>query len=186
MNIVGNDGESILEAAYATDDETIILLITERQNINTLNKEIEETRKHLKKLQIKQIIDRKKELLAESEKTKTRLDELKKMLLEKQEERGNLEAQFRSLVEDTKSRSKRLNELLAKSNQINLEQQNTECHAAINNMLNKISEINESISKFTTHIQTIEVRTTDYERQKRVYENTSFITYAFKKENMTR
>ena len=141
--------------------QNIISLIKEHENIKTVNKEIEETRKHLKKLQIKQIIDTKREALAEMEKTKARLDELKKLLLEKQEKRGKLEA------EDTNSRIKHLNELATENNQIKvlLEQ----CQATINNMLDKISDIDEIINKHTTEIKAIERRGTNFEQQKREY-----------------
>ena len=141
--------------------QNIISLIKEHENIKTVNKEIEETRKHLKKLQIKQIIDTKRQALAEMEKAKARLDELKKLLLEKQEKRGKLEA------EDTNSRIKHLNELATENNQIKvlLEQ----CQATINNMLDKISDIDEIINKHTTEIKAIERRATNFEQQKREY-----------------
>ena len=141
--------------------QNIISLIKEHENIKTVNKEIEETRKHLKKLQIKQIIDTKRQALAEMEKAKARLDELKKLLLEKQEKRGKLEA------EDTNSRIKHLNKLATENNQIKvlLEQ----CQATINNMLDKISDIDEIINKHTTEIKAIERRDTNFEQQKREY-----------------
>ena len=141
--------------------QNIISLTKEHENIKTVNKEIEETRKHLKKLQIKQIIDTKRQALAEMEKTKARLDELKKLLLEKQEKRGKLEA------EDTNSRIKHLNKLATENNQIKvlLEQ----CQATINNMLDKISDIDEIINKHTTEIKAIERRDTNFEQQKREY-----------------
>ena len=172
LNVVGNDGKTILETANATDDITIISLIKGHQNIKTENKEIEETRKLLKKLQIKQIIDAKRQALEEMKLRKRKLDELKKWLLEKQEERGNLEAQVEFLVEDTNSRIKRLRELATENNQMKLvlEQQNTECQATINYMLGKISDINEIINRHTIEIRAIESRNTDYERQKREYD----------------
>ena len=141
--------------------QNIISLIKEHENIKTVNKEIEETRKHLKKLQIKQIIDTKRQALAEMEKAKARLDELKKLLLEKQEKRGKLEA------EDTNSRIKHLNEVATENNQIKvlLEQ----CQATINNMLDKISDIDEIINKHTTEIKAIDRRDTNLEQQKREY-----------------
>ena len=141
--------------------QNIISLIKEHENIKTVNKEIEETRKHLKKLQIKQIIDTKRQALTEMEKAKARLDELKKLLLEKQEKRGKLEA------EDTNSRIKHLNKLATENNQIKvlLEQ----CQATINNMLDKISDIDEIINKHTTEIKAIERRDTNFEQQKREY-----------------
>ena len=47
---------------------------------------------------------------------------------------------------------------------------NAECQATINKMLQKIFDINQSINEHTTNIKIIEVRTTDYKRQKREYE----------------
>ena len=83
VNLVGNDKKSAPDIAKATNDETIISLIKQHTNINTVNNEIEETRKHLGKLQIKQIIDTKRERLAEMNNVKTRTYELKQLLLEK-------------------------------------------------------------------------------------------------------
>lgn len=50
MNIVGDDGKSILETANATYDSNIISLIKKNQNMKTVNKEIMKTRTFLKKL----------------------------------------------------------------------------------------------------------------------------------------
>ena len=47
---------------------------------------------------------------------------------------------------------------------------NAECQSTINKMLQKIFDINQSINEHTTDIKIIEVRTTDYKRQKREYE----------------
>ena len=60
VNLVGHVRKSVLETANATDDEAIISLINKRKHVENVNKEIKKTRKHLKKLQIKQIIDTKK------------------------------------------------------------------------------------------------------------------------------
>ena len=68
VNLVGNDGKSVLETTNARNDETIISLIKQHKHINDVNKEIKETRKHLKKLQTKQIVDTKREVLAEMHK----------------------------------------------------------------------------------------------------------------------
>ena len=51
---------------------------------------------------MKQIINTKKQTLAEMEKAKRRLDKLKNLLLEQQEKRDNLEAQVEFLAEDTR------------------------------------------------------------------------------------
>ena len=50
MNIVGDDGKSILETANATYDSNIISLIKKNQNMKTVNKEIMKTKTFLKKL----------------------------------------------------------------------------------------------------------------------------------------
>ena len=80
VNIKGKDGKSILETPNATGDEAIISLIKEHKNIKTANKEIKEARKHLKNLEIKQIIDIKRENIAELEKGKARLNQLNQLL----------------------------------------------------------------------------------------------------------
>ena len=168
MNLASNDGKSILETENATDDEDIVLLIKEHQNIKTVDKEIEETRKHLKKLQIKQIIDTKRERLAEMENAKARTDELKQLLLDKIKEREKLEVKVEFLIEDINDRTKRLSELNTGNSHLKflLQQQNTECKATVHNMLDKISDINQSISKHTTEIKAAEMRAIDYEKQK--------------------
>ena len=82
VNIKGKDGKSILETPNATGDEAIISLIKEHKNIKTANKKIKEARKHLKNLEIKQIIDIKRENIAELEKGKARLNQLNQLLTE--------------------------------------------------------------------------------------------------------
>lgn len=82
VNIKGKDGKSILETPNATGDEAIISLIKEHKNIKTANKEIKEARKHLKNLEIKQIIDIKRENIAELEKGKAKLNQLNQLLTE--------------------------------------------------------------------------------------------------------
>ena len=147
-------------------------MINQHKHTKAVNKEIEETRKHLKKLQIKQLIDTKRERLAEMDNAKTRTDELKQLLLQKKVERENLEAQVEFLIEDINGRFKRLSELRTGKDQIKLllQQQNHECQARVNNMLDKICDINQSINKSTTEIRATEMRTLDYEKQKREYE----------------
>ena len=172
VNLADNNGKSILESVNATDDETIISLIRKHKHTKTVNKEIEETRKHLKKLQMKQILDRKRQRLAEIENAKTRIDELKQLLLEKKKERGTLELHVEFLIENINGRNKGLSALTTGNSQIKLllQQQNTECQAKVNNMMDKISDINQSINKYTTEIKTTEMRTAEYEKQKREYE----------------
>ena len=171
VNVIDNDGIGIHETANATHDNAIISFIKENQNVKTVNKEIEETRKYLKKLQVKQIISRKKENLAEMENEKVRLDELKQLLLENYDERDNMEAVVKVLVEDKNGRANRLSKLTSGNNQIKLllQQQNAECQAMIDNILEKISGIIQMINKYVTEVKAIEVSSTDYERQKRKY-----------------
>ena len=113
---------------------------------------------------MKQIINTKKQTLAEMEKAKTRLDKLRNLLLEQQEKRDNLEAQVEFLAEDTISKINRLSELTTENNQIELLLE--QCQASINNMLGKISDIDEIINEHATEIKTIETRTADHEQQK--------------------
>ena len=172
VNLTDNNGKSILKSVNATDDENIISLIRKHKHAKTVNKEIEETRKHLKKLEMKQILDRKRQRLAQIENAKARIDELKQLLLEKKKERGILELHVEFLIENINGRNKGLSVLTTGNSQIKLllQQQNTECQAKVNNMLDKISDINQSMNKYTTEIKTTEMRTTEYEKQKREYE----------------
>ena len=171
VNIKENNGKSILEIENATEDKTIISLIKEHQN-KIVNKEIEETKKHLKKLQVRKIIDKKRENLAEMENAKARLDKLKQWILEKKEERGNLESQVEFLIRDTNGRITQMTEMKTENNQIYVlfQQQIAESETMINNMLDKISDINQSVEKYTTEIKEIELIIRGYERQKREYE----------------
>lgn len=129
INNLGYNGKSILEVANATRDETIISLVKQYQNKETLSIQIEETRKQLKKLQIQQIIKKKEENLAEIEKARKIHDELKKLLLEKQKEKASLEAQVEFLIEDINTKSKRLGDLKTEYKRIKplLEKQGAEC-----------------------------------------------------------
>ena len=172
MNILRYDGKSVLQIAYSMDDETIISLIKEHQNINTVNKEIQQARIHLKKLQVKQLIDTRRESLEEMEKLKKSHDELKQLLLEKQEEKGSLEVQVEFLVQDTNDKRKRLSDLNTGYKRIKplLEKQYAECQETINRILDEISDINESIKEYTTKTKALKVNNTNYEQQKREYE----------------
>ena len=94
------------------------------------------------------------------------------MLLEKKEERGNLEAQIEFLIKDINIRIKRLIEITTGNSQVELllQQQNTECQAKVNNMFDKISDINQSNNKNTTENKNSEIRATNDEKLKREYE----------------
>ena len=92
-------GASILDSAYATRNQKIISLIKKHENNKNVQQEIEKTRKHLKMLQIKRVIDTKKEMLTKIEEMITSLHQLKEFHLEKQRKKNNLENQvdiFRS------------------------------------------------------------------------------------------
>ena len=93
------------------------------------------------------------------------------MLLEKKEERGNLEAQIEFLIKDINIRIKRLIEITTGNSQVELllQQQNTECQAKVNNMFDKISDINQSNNKNTTENKNSEIRATNDEKLKREY-----------------
>ena len=73
----------------------------------------------MKKLQIKQIIETKKESLEEIEKTRKIHDELKQLLLEKQKEKGSLEAQVEFLIQDINDKRERLSDLKRNVNELN-------------------------------------------------------------------
>ena len=94
------------------------------------------------------------------------------MLLEKKEERGNLEAQIEFLIKDINIRIKRLIEITTGNIQVELllQQQNTECQAKVNNMFDKISDINQSNNKNTTENKNSEIRATNDEKLKREYD----------------
>ena len=94
------------------------------------------------------------------------------MLLEKKEERGNLEAQIEFLIKDINIRIKRLIEITTGNSQVELllQQQNTECQAKVNNMFDKISDINQSNNKNTTENKNSEIRATNDEKLKREYD----------------
>ena len=94
------------------------------------------------------------------------------MLLEKKEERGNLEAQIEFLIKDINIRIKKLIEITTGNSQVELllQQQNTECQAKVNNMFDKISDINQSNNKNTTENKNSEIRATNDEKLKREYD----------------
>ena len=65
-----------------------------------------------------------------------------------------------------------VSELTTGNSQIKLllQKQNTESQGRGNNILDKISDINQKIKKSTTEIKVTKMRTRDYEKQKREYE----------------
>ena len=126
----------------------------------------------MKKLQIKQIIETKKESLEEIEKTRKIHDELKQLLLEKQKEKGSLEAQVEFLIQDINDKRERLSDLKTEYKRVKplVETQAAECQETISSMIDEISDINEIIKKYTTKIKALEVNNTNYEQQMREYE----------------
>ena len=137
VNNVNSNGKSTLDIKNATGDQKIIILIKEYQNTRKVNKGIEEARKHIKALEIKQIIGIKNENIAKMRKKNARVHHLKQLILENQQEKDNIETQVALLVEQKNKTIKQLNELKNNYSPIKLllEKQSTECEAAVNNVL---------------------------------------------------
>ena len=171
VDSVNKKGKSILDSAYATDNQNIISLIKEHQNSKNVHKEIEETRKHLKILEIKRVIDTKKEMLAKMEEMITRLHQLKQFQLEKQREKDNLEVQVDCLIQEINERTKRLNGLKARNTAAEtlLKRQKTECEEMANTMQDQISNISEQIIKYTKDIEALVAGTKIYKQLKQEY-----------------
>ena len=169
VNNVNSQGESILEIANATGDQKIITLIKEYQTNTPVKKEVEEVKKYLKALQIKQIIEIKNENIAKIREKKARADHWKQLLLEKEQEKYNIEKQVEFLMKQANERVKQLNELRNKYSPTKplLEKQNTECEIAVNNILDEITSIDKDIDEYKKEIRTLERVTANFEQQKR-------------------
>lgn len=169
VNNVNSQGESILEIANATGDQKIITLIKEYQTNTPVKKEVEEVKKYLKALQIKQIIEIKNENIAKIREKKARVHHWKQLLLEKQQEKYNIEKQVEFLMKQANERVKQLNELRKKYSPTKplLEKQNTECEIAVNNILDEITNIDKDIDEYKKEIRTLERVTVNFEQQKR-------------------
>ena len=169
VNNVNSQGESILEIANATGDQKIITLIKEYQANTTVKKEVQEAKKYLKALQIKQIIEKKKENVAKIREKIARVHHLKQLLLEKQQEKDNIEKQVEFLMKQRNERVKQLNELKNKYSPTKplLEKQNTECKIAVNNILDEINSTDKDIDEYKKEIKTLERGTANFEQQKR-------------------
>ena len=166
-------GKSILDSAYATENQNIISLIKEHQNTKNVHKEIEETRKHLKILEIKRVIDTKKEMLKKMEEMITSLHQLKQFQLEKQREKDSLEVQVDYLLLEINERTKRLSGLKTRNTAAEtlLTRQKIECEKMVNTMLDQISNISEQIIKYAKEIEALVVGTKIYEQLKQEYQS---------------
>ena len=80
MNNVNSRSELILDIANATGEQNIMTLMKEKylmyQNTRKANKEVEETRRHLKALEIKHIIEIKNESIAQIRNKDARVHQL--------------------------------------------------------------------------------------------------------------
>lgn len=76
MNNVNSRSELILDIANATGEQNIMTLMKEYQNTRKANKEVEETRRHLKALEIKHIIEIKNESIAQIRNKDARVHQL--------------------------------------------------------------------------------------------------------------
>ena len=90
MNNVNSRSELILDIANATGEQNIMTLMKEYQNTRKANKEVEEARGHLKALEIKHIIEIKNESVAQIRNKDARVHQLKQLLLESQQEKNNI------------------------------------------------------------------------------------------------
>ena len=172
VNNVNSKGKSILDIASAAGDQNITTLMKDYQNTKKVNKEVQEARKRLKALEIKQIIKIKNESIAKMREQNARVHQLKQLLLENQHQKVNIEKQVELLIKQTNERIEQLNEL--KNNhsptKLLLKRQNTECEVTLNNLLDQINSIDKSVGKYKEEIKTLEMLTKNYEQQKREYE----------------
>lgn len=76
MNNVNSRSELILDIANATGEQNIMTLMKEYQNTRKANKEVEETGRHLKALEIKHIIEIKNESIAQIRNKDARVHQL--------------------------------------------------------------------------------------------------------------
>ena len=164
-------GESILDTANATDDQNIISCIQEYTNKN-LDIEIEETKKKLKMLEIKRMIDTKGENIMKMNEEKTKLIDFKNCLLKEQKQDEHLQNEIEFLKQHINETFKRLNEYKTENTAAKtfLQKQKKECEEMVETMLKQVSNTRESISKCEKEIKTLEKKTESYEQQKHEYE----------------
>ena len=131
------------------------------QNSKIVDKEVEEAIKKLKILEIKQIIEIKRESIAKMMEKNVIIYRLKQSLLTKQQENDEIEKQVEFLNKQTRIRMKHLKELKNEFNKVKLllERQYTECKATVKDMLDQKSSINQSIAEYMEEIKTFEVMT---------------------------
>ena len=169
VNNVNSKNKSIFDIANATGDQNIITLMKKYQNVRNVNKEVEEARKHLKALEIKQIIEMKNENIAKISEKNARVHQLKQLLLENQHKKDDIETHVKLLIKQANERINQLDEL--KNNysptKLFLEKQNTECEATVNYMLDQINSIEKNIGEYKTEIKILAMMTKNYEQQKR-------------------
>ena len=169
VNNVISKSRSILDIANATGDQNILTLMKQNQNTREVNKEVEEARKHLKALDIWQIIEIKDEILANMREKNEKVHHLKQLLLENQHEKDNIGMQVEFLIKQTNERIKQLKKFNNNNNPVKLmlDKQNTECEAAVNYMLDQITSIEKNIGEYEKEIKTFEKITNNYEQQHR-------------------
>ena len=164
-------GKSILDTAAAINDQNIISCIQEYTNRN-LDLEIEETKKKLKMLEIKRIIDTKGEDIMKMNEEKTKLIHLKNCLLKERKQDEILQNEIEFLMQHINEAFKRLNEYKTEITAAKtlLQKQKKECNKMVETMLEQVCNTRENISKCEKEIKTLEKKTESYEQQKHEYE----------------
>ena len=125
-------GKSILDTAAAINDQNIISCIQEYTNRN-LDLEIEETKKKLKMLEIKRIIDTKGEDIMKMNEEKTKLIHLKNCLLKERKQDEILQNEIEFLMQHINEAFKRLNEYKTENTAAKtlLQKQKKECNKMV-------------------------------------------------------
>ena len=111
VNDVDNDLISVLDIINSICDQSAISLVKKYENINDVNKEVEEAQKKFSMLENKEVIDTKRESLEKMEESKVRLHQLKHLKLKKQKEKNNLENQASFLKQQNNERITQLGSL---------------------------------------------------------------------------
>ena len=170
-NSKNSAGKSILDTAHAKKDKNIISCIQEYTNKN-LDLEIEESKKKLKMLEIKRVIDKKGQNIMKMNEEKTKLIDFKNCLLKERKQDQNLQNEIEFLVQHIDETCKRLNEYKIENTVAKtlLQKQKKECEKMVETILEQVSYTHESISKCEKEIKTLEKKTESYEQQKHEYE----------------
>ena len=111
VNDVDNDLISVLDIINSICDQSAISLVKKYENINDVNKEVEEAQKKFSMLENKEVIDTKRESLEKMEESKVRLHQLKHLKLKKQKEKNDLENQASFLKQQNNERITQLGSL---------------------------------------------------------------------------